>query len=485
MNEPARNFADEIRDIAQRAPLQAVDGSADLVLDPRDPYTNASEYISQNHVVDGVRTLHEQSGVFYAYDGRCYPELEPEAVRAGLWAFMSRAHKYEKIDGEMRLVPYKPTTGAVNNVLDATRAQCHLPRAFRAPCFMEPQPGDPPSREVAALENGLLHVPTRTLYAPTPRFYTHNALDFAFDPDCLEVKPQAWLDFLHQIWGDDAEAIMTLQEIFGYLLLPDTTQQKIFLIVGPKRSGKGTIARVLRRLLGDANVCAPTLASMSQNFGLWPLIGKLLAIISDARLGSRADQAAIAERLLAISGEDALTIDRKHLPPWTGQLATRFLVLTNELPRLADNSGALASRFVVLTMERSFYGQEDPGLTDKLLRELPAIMAWALEGWDRLNRRGYFIQPESSAEAIRELEDLGSPISAFLRERCVIEAGRRIECKKLYEVWREWCRDEGREHVANAQTFGRDLRAAVPGLRTVQSRTPAGVSRFYEGVGLC
>ena len=34
----------------------------------------------------------------------------------------------------------------------------------------------------------------------------------------------------------------------------------MFLLVGPKRSGKGTIARVLTGLLGAHNTAAPTLA---------------------------------------------------------------------------------------------------------------------------------------------------------------------------------------------------------------------------------
>ena len=71
--------------------------------------------------------------------------------------------------------------------------------------------------------------------------------------------------------------------------LPDTRQQKILMLVGPKRSGKGTIAKVLAQLIGLKNVCAPTLASLGMNFGLWPLVGKSLAIIADARLSNRSD----------------------------------------------------------------------------------------------------------------------------------------------------------------------------------------------------
>jgi putative DNA primase/helicase len=453
-----------------------------VVLDPQDPHPGAEEFLRRRFTKDGVRTLHFHGGEFYRSTGTHYRAAEEGEIRAELWGFAAEAKRWESPGIESALIPFQPTTTRVNNLLDATRALAFLSAEQRAPCWLE-ECGGAPAGELIALRNGLLHVGNRHLYPHDPRFYTHNALDFEYKPDAVP-EPMHWLRFLKQLWPDDPESIAVLQEIFAYLLLPDTRQQKAFLIVGPKRSGKGTIARIKRALLGEANVCAPTLAGLSTNFGLQPLIGKLLAIISDARLSGRADQAAIAERLLAISGEDAITVDRKHLPSWTGKLPTRFLILTNELPRIADTSGALAARFVVLTLERSFYGEEDPHLTERLLTELPGIFAWALDGWDRLTERGHFVQPAASADAIREMEDLGSPISAFIRDRCRVEPGRSVECKALYEAWRSWCQSEGRDHAGTAQTFGRDLRAAVPGLRVTQPRTDGGRFRLYEGIDL-
>jgi len=211
---------------------------------------------------------------------------------------------------------------------------------------------------------------------------------------------------------------------------------------------------VLTRLVGIDNTVAPTLAGLGVNFGLAPLIGKRIAIISDARLGGRADQHAIAERLLSITGEDAITIDRKFREAWTGRLQIRFLILSNELPR--DASGALASRFIVLVLTHSFFGREDRGLTVRLRPELPSILNWAIAGWRRLIERGYFVMPASSGEAVQEFEDLGSPIGAFIRERCVVETST------LFESWCEWSKQQGRDHPGTAQTFGRDLRAAFP-----------------------
>jgi putative DNA primase/helicase len=275
-----------------------------------------------------------------------------------------------------------------------------------------------------------------------------------------------------------------LQEIMGYLLTPDTALQKIFSIVGPMRSGKGTIARVINALLGPDNVAAPTLGSLAREFGLAGLIGKKAAIISDARLSAKADQAAIAERLLSISGEDHQGVARKYLPDFNGPLPVRFVILSNELPRLADASGALPSRFVLLIMKKSFLGKEDHGLTNRLMGELPSILNWSLDGMDRLRKRGYFIQPDSGKEAVQELADLSSPIGAFTRDRCEVGPGYAVETKLLYGAWCEWCASQGRDHPGTLQSFGRDLRAAVPGLSTTKPRRDGERLLMYEGISL-
>ena len=91
----------------------------------------------------------------------------------------------------------------------------------------------------------------------------------------------------------------------------------------------------------------------------------------------------------------------------------------------------------------------------------------------------------SAAEAVQDLEDLGSPISAFLRDRCIIAPGRAVEASRLFEVWCEWSKAQGRDHAGTAQTVGRDLRAAVPSLKVIQPRDEdRGRLRMYEGIGL-
>ena len=297
-------------------------------------------------------------------------------------------------------------------------------------------------------------------------------------------SPLEWLSFLEQIWGNDAESIAALQEWFGYLLTPDTRQQKILMMVGPKRSGRGTIARVLKALAGSNTVVNPTLSTLARPFGLSTLIGKPIAVFPDARLSSRPDNAAIVECLLSISGEDDQTIDRKHLPAWTGKLPTRFVLISNELPRLRDVSGALAGRLIILRFTRSFYGHEDTALFDRLRPELPGILRWAIAGWERLNRRGRFVQPRSARELVATMDELASPIAAFLRDRCVVEPDATCPVPAMYESWRSWCQEHGRDAVGDEHSFGRDLHAAIPGLTTIRPRTPLGRLRHYQGIRL-
>lgn len=446
-----------------------------LVLDPRDPMAMAREL--RQRVYDGPRgaTLLRHAGLWYQHTGPCYIELPDEAVRCQVWRFLDEAQKLSKTG----LVPFQPGPNAVSAAADALKAVAGA--TLQAPAVWLNVEGPAPA-ELIAMANGILHAPTRKLLPHTPRYFNVNALPFAWQPDAAE--PAQWLAFLQELWGDDADAISTLQEVFGYLLTPDTSQQKMFLLLGPRRCGKGTIGRVLGALLGLANTVGPTLASLCGDRGLEPLVGKTAAIIPDARLAGGSAQTTVVERLLMISGEDTVTMDRKYKEPWSGKLAVRFVILTNEIPRFADSSGALAGRFVTLEMTRSFFGKEDLSLGGKLMAELPGILLWALDGLDRLKARGHFVQPASGAAVVQEMTDITSPVGAFVRDCCLVGSKHKTPAGTLYEGWRAWCAQQGRDKPGTAAMFGRDLRAAVSGVYLVNGGTAAKRVRMYQGIEL-
>jgi putative DNA primase/helicase len=437
-------------------------------LDITDPMACARTVVQTAYQACGMRAIVYWQEEFWNWRDGAWQSMPTSEVSAKVYAFLERA-------GE------KTTRRKVGDIIDALRAVAYLNTSYRPPVWLDDPARD--TSDILVCRNGVIDLKTNAMAPISPALFCLSALPVEFDPDAGE--PAEWTKFLDSVWPEDCESRQTLQEIAGLLLTPTTKFQKIFLIVGPRRSGKGTILRTLTAMLGPQNVSAPTLSSLGLPFGLQPLVGKLAAFIADARLGGRSDQSAITERLLSISGEDNVAVPRKFLPDYTARLPVRFVLSTNELPRLSDSSGALAGRFVVLLMQESFYGKEDLGLEERLRPELPGILKWCLAGRRRLLERGHFVQPVSAAGAIEQLEDLGSPISAFVRDACEVGSGLSIGVEELYGAWRAWCEAAGRDRPGSAQTFGRDLRATCPGLKVVRPRDQDGDrTRKYEGIRL-
>ncbi len=430
------------------------------------------------------RTLHYCSDLFWRWDGVRYVELSEGGMRQRIYGFLRDA---KDISGG-NLENFNPTKFKVDQIVDALRAVCHHDHhPSSGEIWLDDREGPDP-QYLISFRNGLLNVkdwlenPHVSLMPHTPLLMNVNSLTFDYDPRAAE--PQEWLRFLESIWPGDPESQGTLQEWTGYFLIHDTRLHKILLIIGPPRSGKGTIGRCLMELLGSFNVIGPTLSSLAGDFGLQPFLNKMLALISDARLSSRGNNSVIIERLLSISGEDPLTINRKFLPPLTVQLPTRIMMMSNEIPDMRDASGALAKRYRVLTLTKSWLGKEDTALLGRLRAELPGILLWALQGLARLQARGKFIQPASSAQTIEELEAMTSPIKAFIAERCEFKPQAMVSVAALFATWQSWCEVTGYPHAGNVQSFGKNLRAAFPEIETTRPQEDQTRERCYKGISL-
>lgn len=314
------------------------------------------------------------------------------------------------------------SVSAIRNVVSLLQMIRHRDVGL-TPCWIEKN--GTPADEYFAVQNGLLHLDEGEAILTG-----HDANLFGLTSAGYEFNPKAscpnWIEFLNELWGSDQWSIDTLQEWFGYCVLSNTSHQKIFAVVGVPRSGKSTIGRVLRQLIASGNVSAPSIRDLCGNFGLWALVDKKLAIIPDATLDR--SRPSLEELLKSVSGEDAVDIHRKLLPPITGvKLKTRIMLLANALP---DFSDALTRRLIVVRTHKSFSGKEDTLLTQRLQSELPGILNWSLDGIRRLNQRGRFcpeghplisMPSEASSVLVKKLQK-GKEDMAI---RCA-EIGKRI-----------------------------------------------------------
>jgi putative DNA primase/helicase len=230
-----------------------------------DPHLLAREYRGK-FARDGQETFYYHREEYHRWDGHAYRVVKDKDVKSELTTSVKAAFDRHNIrelaawqtKGSKDNPPTAPkvTTSVLGNALQALAGMALLPWNIESPAWLFEEKEGWSAGNVLACRNALLHLPSLVAgaehrIAPTPLFFSPNALDYDFDP--AAPAPANWLAFLNDLWPRDQEAIDTLQEWFGYCLLPDTSQHKILMVVGPKRSGKGTIARVLRAVIGMQN----------------------------------------------------------------------------------------------------------------------------------------------------------------------------------------------------------------------------------------
>lgn len=450
--------------------------TSELILDPRN-YPQIAEMMINFYWtnIEAQLKLAYWQEEFYLWTSYKYVKVSEEIIKAHIWNYLSVAKIRTK---EKTLTEFKPTIAHVSNVVAAIKTQT-IVDAPDMPCWRAPKPKDIISApgSLVACRNGLLDPLTGELFEPTPDYFNIVATDVVYDPDATYPR---WMQFLTELWPDDQECINFLQEWFGYMLIPDNSFQKCFLMVAPKRSGKGTINRTLEALIGKDNCCSLASSALSQNFGMQGMIGKLVATVPDARLDKMGAKL-LVERVLSISGDDAQNVPRKYKDDWYGRLPTRVMMYSNLAPEFDDPTGTIASRFIAIQRKgEGWYGKEDLNLGKKLIEELSGIMNWAVAGLKRLKLRGEFVQPESGKELISRVEEASAPVLSFIKDRCV-KTGQ-VVCGDLFQAWKSWCSEN--EIMAGSNiTFGSSVLSVV-GVEHKRRRVAGKFKWVYVGLAL-
>jgi putative DNA primase/helicase len=405
-------------------------------------------------------------------------------VRGGVYSELEHA---VYLDGNGEPKSWLPTTARVNNVLDPLRSNVlRLSEHVHPPAWLDAaeETGRPGPDDLLVLKNGLLRLRDWELLPHDPRLFATTLMPVEWDPD---AGCPAWEAFLESTWPDDPDSAVLLRQWFGYVVSGRTDLHKIALLWGQPRSGKSTIVHALEGLLGRGNHSAPPLRSLQSQFGLQSLVDPdpvFLATVGEARTGGTDGLQQVVERLLTISGGDTVNVDRKYKTAWSGRVRARFMIVSNEMPRLGDASTAIISRLVLLHLPVGWSGREDWALPAKLGAERPGILRWALEGLrDLESSGGVFLEPLSAREAREALQEAASPVTAFLRDRCRLGVELEVGTAELYRAWSAWAAEHG--HIpGSASTFGRSLRAASETLSAPVAMRRVAAGRVYAGVAL-
>ena len=386
-------------------------------IDKKDPFVY--QKIADDFLID--MAMKRQSYILYyqgrtlRYDGRKY--LVENEMGNFLRRYLLERH-----------VPFN--NNLVGNVLPIIEARmnCDAQLYPQLP-FFKPERGkiapcDP--RNVIAFKNGLLDVSKaiqgdNQLIPHNHSWVSLSCLPHEFDPT---AQCPRWLSFLDEILEGDKEKLANLQEFFGYVLTPDNSYQKMLVLLGVSRSGKGTVVNVMESMLGSDAMTGYSLTSLADKFGLGGLVGKLVASVGEVNLQRHPQKYQIFERINNITGGDPVEVEFKHNPlKMSVRLPVRFVVACNEMPQFADDSGALAERLVLINFEKACPKEKrDTKLAEKLVTEISGITNWALEGLSRIRTQGAFSTGVKTEEMLNEIRRNNSHALAFAQDRLLIHS---------------------------------------------------------------
>ena len=281
---------------------------------------------------------------------------------------------------------------------------------------------------------------------------------------------------------EDADlAIALLQEWTGAALAIDALARearRALILVGPSRTGKTELARIVSLLLGDP-VTTASVSEISERFGLSSLYGAVAWIRDDAiNEGDKLDP----QRFKTIVTGEPVNIERKNRDALPGvRLNIPVLLTANSLPRARDGSDAIFNRSIVLNMTNVIGETEAAAARAAILgrpgalslgagvfaAEGAGILNWALAGLRRLWARGRYDIPASVNASILQFKDDNNPVAEWARE--AIEAApyskvNRHDLVRSYNGWElEREGDEARAH--GARWLLPKLRSQVRGWR--------------------
>lgn len=270
-------------------------------------------------------------------------------------------------------------------------------------------------------------------------------------------RPDAWLDFLNDIFNYDQEVINFLQRAVGYSLTGSTREQVMFILHGKGRNGKSLFIETIRSILGSYtdNIQAKTLMVKrgdTINNDIAKLQGVRLVTSSEPSEGFRFDEGLIKQ----LTGGDTVTARFLYGEEFNFDPKFKIWVTTNHKPIVRGTDDGIWRRLLLVPFEVQIPEEKvDKDLKYKLLREAPAILNWAVEGCLEWQRNGLQV-PEKIADASEGYRKEMDVIEQFIEDECILNEGERVGAKELYTAYKKWAQ-EGGEYEMSMTKFGKKV----------------------------
>ncbi len=266
-----------------------------------------------------------------------------------------------------------------------------------------------------------------------------------------------WLRFLSDITNGDQELIDYLQVMVGYCLTGVTSEHALFFLYGTGANGKSVFVNVISTILGDYAANAPMDTFMETRGDRHPTD---LAGLRGARFVSSIEteqgRSWNESKVKAITGGDKVSARfmRQDFFEYFPQF--KLIIAGNHKPSIRNVDEAMKRRLHLIPFTVTIpAAKRDGKLTEKLLMERDAIMAWAVEGCMRWQATG-LNPPASVVAATDEYFDEEDAIGEFIAAEAQVCAPAKVSVADVFARWQEWSSKRG-EYVGTSRWLAQQL----------------------------
>ncbi|WP_368862725.1 phage/plasmid primase, P4 family [Staphylococcus haemolyticus] len=304
-------------------------------------------------------------------------------------------------------------------------------------------------------QNGYLNLKTGELkeHDKQQYFTKISNVEYTDKSDCPK-----WEEFLNDIFLDNRELIKFIQRAVGYSLSGYTTEQVLMVLYGNGRNGKSVFLDILNEIFGNyaTNIQPQAIMASKTQSDASPEIAKLdgarLVTTTEPNEGERFDEGLIKQ----LTGGDRVSARKLYENEFEFTPQFKLWMATNHKPYVRGRDDGIWRRFVIIPFEKQIPLEEiDRDLTNKLKKELPAIMKWCVDGfleWQRIGLSEPAIIKEQRDEYRTEMDS----IAAFIEECCDTNPMQKIKASELFNAYDRWAK-ENHQHVMSNTKFGREM----------------------------
>lgn len=289
----------------------------------------------------------------------------------------------------------------------------------------------------------LLGVQNGVIELKTGRYRPGRVNDLISRTAAVNYDPQAdcpqFEKFIAEIMCGDQDLIDFLHTMVGYLLLGHNPERMVCIMQGRGSNGKTVLLNVLENLLheyANAIPLATMIKAKNETVGddIMSLVGYRVLMSRELEKESTLNSGKIKK----LTGGDSVSARHLHKNYERVKVTGKFLVATNEIPRIEDNSQGIWSRIRLIPFALSVpEDQQDKELENKLMTEASGILNWAMAGLRKYQASG-LVQPAIMRKYKTHLHQDISPVEEFIHTFYEVSDSERITTRPLYQHYQAW-----------------------------------------------